>query len=253
MRCEARTYDRMGRRYSVTRAADPRIAAAIDRALGDARGVLNVGAGSYEPTDRDVIAVEPSAVMIAQRPAGSAPAIQASAESLPLEDDIFDATMAIVTDHHWSDRPGGMSEMLRVTKSRILVVNVDPALAERFWMTRDYLPCFMDLVPERYREPGCCQRELRDLLGDVEIESIPVPRDCLDGFYQAFWRRPDAYLEEPVRNNISVFHRLPGEEVRSAVERLRWDLDHGVWESTNGHLLKMSDLDVGLRLAVCTL
>jgi SAM-dependent methyltransferase len=217
--------------------------------------VLNVGAGtgSYEPAERDVTAVEPSAVMIGQRPSGSAPVIQASAEALPLDDDSVDAAMAIVTDHHWSDRAAGLREMVRVARKRVLLVNMDPALAERFWMTRDYLPCFMDLVPERYRKPGFWSGELRELLGHVEIEPIPVPHDCVDGFYQAYWRRPDAYLEETVRNSISVFHRLPADEVRAAMEQLRRDLDHGAWESRNADLLEMPDLDVGLRLAVCTL
>lgn len=244
----------MGQGYAAARGADPRIAAAIHAALGDARRVLNVGAGtgSYEPTDRDVIAVEPSSVMIGQRPRGSAPVIQASAESLPLGDESVDVAMTIVSDHHWSDRPAGLKEMLRVARDRVLVVNADPALAERFWLTRDYLPSFADLIPERYRKPGCWSRELRELLGDIEVEPIPVPHDCRDGFYQAYWRRPHAYLEKRVRDSISVFQRLPGDEVSSAVEQLRWDLDHGVWESRYKSLLDMPDLDVGLRLAVCT-
>jgi SAM-dependent methyltransferase len=243
----------MGRGYAVTRAADPRIAAAIHGALGDARSVLNVGAGtgSYEPTDRDVIAVEPSAVMIGQRPPGSAPVIQASAESLPLEDESVDVAMAIVSDHHWSDRPAGLKEMLRVARDRVLVVNADPALAERFWLTRDYLPSFIDLVPERYREPGYWSRELRELLGDIQVEPIPVPHDCLDGFYQAYWRRPRAYLEKSVRDGTSVFRRLPEDEVASALEQLQRDVDHGAWEARYKSLLDMPDLDVGLRLAVC--
>jgi SAM-dependent methyltransferase len=242
----------MGRGYATARAADPRIAAAIHGALGEARRVLNVGAGagSYEPTDRDVIAVEPSAVMIGQRPPGSAPVIQAPAEALPLEDDSVDAAMAIFSDHHWGDRAAGLKEMLRVARDRVVVVNADPALAERFWLTRDYLPAFIDLIPERYREPGYWSRELGELLGDVEVEPVPVPHDCLDGFYQAYWRRPRAYLEKRVRDSISVFHRLPGDEVSAALERLRRDLDRGVWESRYENLLDLQTLDVGLRLAV---
>ena len=133
------------------RGTDPGIAAAIAVALGDARSVVNVGAGTgaYEPAWREVVAVEPSAVMIAQRPVGSAPVIQGSAEELPLDDDSVDAAMAIFSDHHWSDRAAGVREMVRVARKRILVVNMDPAWAERYWLTRDYLHCFMDLVPER--------------------------------------------------------------------------------------------------------
>ncbi len=245
----------MGRRYSARREADPRIAAAIDRALGDSRSVLNVGAGSgsYEPTGRAVTAVEPSAVMIAQRPPGSAAVIQASAETLPFEADSFDAVMAIVSDHHWSDRAAGMRELLRVARRRVLVVNADPALADRFWLTRDYLPGFMDLAPQSYCEPGYWEAELGQLLGAVEVRPIPVPHDCRDGFYQAYWRRPDAYLEEPVRNSTYVFHLLPGDEVDSAMARLRRDLDDGTWETKNAGLLELPELDVGLRLAICSL
>jgi SAM-dependent methyltransferase len=248
-------YDRLGRGYAARRATDPRIAAKIERALGDARSVVNVGAGtgSYEPADREVIAVEPSAVMIAQRPAGSAVAVQASAEALPLEDDSVDAAMAIVTDHHWSDRRAGMKEMLRVVRKRVVVVNVDPAWTERFWLIRDYLPSFMDLVPEPYREPGVWGDELAELLGDLEIDPVPVPHDCRDGFFQAYWRRPDAYLDEAVRNSISVFHVLPAAEISVALERLRADLDDGTWEARNSELLELADLDVGLRLVVRSL
>jgi SAM-dependent methyltransferase len=246
------SYDRLGRGYAARRASDPRIAAAIERALGDARSVVNVGAGtgSYEPADREVIAVEPSAVMIAQRPAGSAAAVQASAEALPLEDDSVDAAMAIVTDHHWSDRRAGMREMLRVARKRVVVMNVDPAWTERFWLIRDYLPSFLDLVPEPYREPGFWGDEMAELLGDLEIRPVPVPHDCRDGFFQAYWRRPDAYLDEAVRNSISVFHVLPAEEIGAALERLRADLDDGTWEARNAELLELKELDVGLRLVV---
>lgn len=144
------SYDRLGRGYAARRATDPRIAAAIEAALGDARSVVNVGAGtgSYEPTGREVVAVEPSAVMIAQRLPGSPPAIQAAAEALPLADGSVDAAMAIFTDHHWSDRAAGIQELRRVARKRVVMLNVDPAWTERFWLTRDYLRSFIDLVPE---------------------------------------------------------------------------------------------------------
>jgi len=206
------SYDRLGRGYAAMRATDPRITAAIEAALGDARSVVNVGAGtgSYEPADREVVAVEPSAVMIAQRPPGSASAIQASAEALPLGDDSVDAAMAIFTDHHWSDRAAGMDELRRVARQRVVVLNIDPAWTERFWLVRDYLPSFMDLVPDPYRAAGHWERDLEELLGEVEVRPIPVPHDCRDGFFQAYWRRPEAFLDEAVRNSISVFHVLPG-------------------------------------------
>jgi SAM-dependent methyltransferase len=248
----AAKYDRLGRGYAARRATDPRIAAAIEQALGGARSVVNVGAGtgSYEPADREVIAVEPSAVMIAQRPAGSAPAVQASAEALPFDDDSVDAAMAIFTDHHWSDRAAGMREMLRVARERVVVVNVDPAWNGRFWLTRDYLPSFLDLVPEPYRESGFWRDELAEILGDLEIRPVPVSHDCRDGFFQAYWRRPEAYLDEAVRKGISVFHVLPEDEVDAAIEQLRADLDDGTWEARNAELLDLTEMDIGLRLAV---
>jgi SAM-dependent methyltransferase len=249
------SYDRLGRGYAARRGTDRRIAAAVEGALGDARSVVNVGAGtgSYEPAGREVVAVEPSAVMIAQRPEGSAPAIQASAEELPLADDGADAGMAIFTDHHWSDRAAGMRELARVARRRVVVLNVDPALTDSMWLIRDYLPSFMDLVPAPYREPGHWERELGELLGPVEITPVPVPHDCRDGFFQAYWRRPEAYLDAAVRNSISVFHVLPADEVEAAIERLRSDLSDGTWEARNAELLDATELDVGLRLVVARL
>jgi SAM-dependent methyltransferase len=249
------SYDRLGRGYSARRATDPRIAAAIDAALGDARSVVNVGAGtgSYEPAGREVIAVEPSAVMIAQRPEGSAPAIQAAAEALPFEDDSVDAAMAIFTDHHWSDRATGIREMARVARKRVVVLNVDPARTGRFWLVRDYLRSFLDLVPEPYREDGYWEGEFRDLLGEVALRPVPVPHDCCDGFFQAYWRRPEAYLDEGVRKGISVFHVLPEDEVDAAIEQLRADLGDGTWEARNAELLEATELDIGLRLVTGSL
>lgn len=149
-------YDRIGRGYGAARREDPLIAAAVGRGLGTARSVVNVGAGtgSYEPRGREVTAVEPSAVMIAQRPAGSAPVIQASAEALPLGDDSFDAAMAIFSDHHWEDRAAGMRELRRVARERVVLINADPALIGDFWLARDYLPGFARIAPEPYREHG---------------------------------------------------------------------------------------------------
>ena len=247
------TYDRIGRLYSEFRRPDPRIAARIADALGDARTVLNVGAGtgSYEPADREVTAVEPSEVMIAQRPPDAAPAVQATAESLPFEDGSFDAAMALITDHHWKDRAAGLREMRRVARRRVVLLNADPSLAETFWMSRDYLPGFLDLIPRPYRSAGYWQRELEELLGGpVEVRPVPVPHDCLDGFYQSHWRRPQAYLDPRVRNSTSVFHALPEEEVTTALERLRRDLDSGAWQEANRDLLDKTELDIGLRLAI---
>ncbi len=245
-------YDRIGRRYGEHRRADPSIARQIDEALGDARSVLNVGAGtgSYEPDDREVTAVEPSTAMIAQRPGGAAPVVRAGAEALPFEDRSFDVAMAINSDHHWADRAAGLREMARVARHRVLLLNADPSLAERFWLTREYLPGFLSLIPGPYRSPGHWERELRESLGALEIQPVPIPHDCRDGFYQAYWRRPEAYLERGVRESISVFHRLSPPEVSIAVERLARDLGDGTWERANADLLDRAELDIDLRLVV---
>jgi SAM-dependent methyltransferase len=243
-------YDRIGVDYAKARRTDPRIAARIAAALGNARSVLNVGAGagSYEPLGREVTAVEPSAEMISQRPSGSAPVVQASAEALPFENDSFDAAMAIMSDHHWRERRAGLLEMARVSRHRVLLLNADPSLALEFWLTRDYLPGFADLIPGQYRQKGRWRAELESLLGEVEVQTVLTPHDCLDGFYQAYWRRPSAYCDERIRRGVSVFHRLPEDEVADAMKRLRRDLDDGTWNERNAGLLGLSELDVGLRL-----
>jgi SAM-dependent methyltransferase len=238
-------YDRIGATYSATRGEDPRIAARIHAALGDARTVLNVGAGSgsYEPADRDVVAVEPSPVMRAQRPAGAAPAIDARAEALPFADGSFDATLAVLSDHHWEDRAGGLRELRRVARRRAVVFQWDPAYVDAFWLVRDYLPVFAAL-------PGMAVEEIAAHLGGARIEPVPVPHDCRDGFFMAFWRRPEAYLDAKVRANISVFAQLDANAVARAVAALRADLDSGAWAQRNADLLERDELDLGFRLLV---
>ncbi|HET8673468.1 MAG TPA: class I SAM-dependent methyltransferase [Thermoleophilaceae bacterium] len=248
-------YDDIGRTYTRTRGEDPRIAAAIRAALGDARTVLNVGAGAgaYEPPDLELVAVEPSEVMIAQRPAGSAPVVRASAESLPFEDGSFDAAMAILSDHHWRDRSAGIRELRRVARRRVVLLNVDPALFDRFWFTTEYLPEFADLIPEPHREPGSWERELRELLGPVELIGVPIPHDCRDGFFGAYWRRPHAYLDSEIRSGISVFSLVPAAAVERAVAALARDLDSGEWEHRHRDLLELDEIELGYRLAVAEL
>lgn len=245
-------YDSIGGGYSSSRAADPRLAAALHVALGDAASVLNVGAGTgaYEPSNREVVAVEPSAVMIAQRPPNAAPVIQAAAEALPLPDDDVDAAMAVISDHHWTDRPQGLLEMARVARRRVVLLTFDPAPADRFWLTRDYLPGFLGLVPDVYRRPGYFEEELCDLLGAVRVTAVPIPHDCRDGFYYAFWRRPRAYLDSEVRDNISVFRLLPPAEVSTCIENLAADLRSRRWENRYAELSGLAELEVGLRLVV---
>jgi SAM-dependent methyltransferase len=239
-------YDRIGTTYSATRSEDPRIAHAVHEALGEARTVLNVGAGSgsYEPHDREVTAVEPSAVMIAQRPPGAAPAVQARAEALPFPDSSFDAAMAILSDHHWDDRAAGLRELRRIARRQVVLFTWDPRFREAFWLTRDYMPASRRLIH------GMAIEDIASCLGGARVVPVPVPWDCRDGFYHAFWRRPEAYLDERVRAGISVFARLDNDEKAGALARLEADLRTGTWELRNAELLQLAELDLGYRLLV---
>jgi SAM-dependent methyltransferase len=246
------TYDEIGRTYSITRHPDPRIAAAIWKALGDARSVLNVGAGtgSYEPADRELVAVEPSPVMIAQRPEGAAPVVQARAEALPFADDSFDVAMSVLSDHHWTDRRRGFAELRRVARRRVVLFNADPGEFGLFWLTPEYLPGFFELVPERYRKPGAWERELREAFGTIELVPVPIPHDCRDGFYGSFWRRPEAYLEPAVRAGISVFAQLSEQEIATGIEALRRDLASGAWHGRHRDLLAVDELHLGYYVVI---
>jgi SAM-dependent methyltransferase len=245
-------YDRIGRTYTTTRRPDPRIAAAIWAALGDARTVLNVGAGAgnYEPADRELVALEPSPVMIAQRPAGAARVLQGHAEELPFEDRSFDAVMAVLSDHHWSDRRRGLRELRRVSRGRVVLFNANPAEADLFWLTAEYLPVFGDLIPPRYRAPGAWEQELRSILGEIELIPVAIPHDCTDGFYGAYWRRPGAYLDPAVRAGISVFAQLSSHAVDRALEALAADLESGRWLNEHHSLLAANELHLGYYVIV---
>jgi SAM-dependent methyltransferase len=237
-------YDRIGLSYTATRREDARLAAAIRAALGDARTVVNVGAGagSYEPRDREVVAVEPSEAMIAQRRPGAAPAVQATANHLPFADGSFDAAMAVLSDHHWDDRRAGLRELRRVAR-RAVVLTFDPAYTDRFWLVTEYLPGFSEL-------PGLTIDDLVAALGGAEVVPVPVPADCTDGFFGAFWRRPEAYLDARVRAGISVFARMPDADVEACVRTLRADLASGAWHERHADLLELDELDLGYRLLV---
>ena len=244
-------YDRIAVAYTHTRRPDPRIAARIWAALGDARSVVNVGAGAgaYEPTDREVIAIEPSAAMIAQRPSGSAPAIQASAEQLPLADKSVDAAMAVLSLHHWTDYRRGLGELRRVARERVVVVTCDPTFSDRFWLTRDYLPELGRRDAQRF--PSI--EEQARALGDATVTVVPIPHDCLDGFGLAFWRRPAAYLDPRVRAAISTFHLCSESEFTEPLKRLAEDLQSGRWIERNRALVELEELDLGCRLLVAEL
>jgi SAM-dependent methyltransferase len=238
-------YDRIGVTYAETRRPDPRIEAALRRALGDARSVVNVGAGagSYEPPET-VLAVEPSAVMIAQRPEGLAPAVQATAEAIPLEDRAVDAALAVLTIHHWPNLARGLAEMRRVAR-RIVVLTWDPDRARSFWLADEYLP---DEAVE-WDSARCPPLEsVRRLIGpDAAVTPVPVPHDCTDGFFGAFWRRPEAYLDPIVRAGISNLAHF-GDALAPSFERLAADLESGEWYRRHADLLELSELDLGYRI-----
>ncbi len=240
-------YERHGRTYARHRRADPRIAARIQAALGDARTVLNVGAGtgSYEPRDRWVLAVEPSPTMRAQRARGAAPAIAARAESLPFDDGTFQAAMACVTIHHWEALQAGLAELRRVSRGPVVIFTFEldhlPA-----WQ-RDFLHEGLLLEQPRFRP---IQEIAAALGGDTRVEAIPTPGDCIDGFFEAFWRRPEALLDPAVRSAQSMWALLePGVE-RRIVDRLAAALECGAWDAEHGYLRERQEFDGALRLVI---
>ena len=240
-------YDTIGLTYTATRRTDPRVAALINRALGDARSVINVGAGSgaYEPP-QTVLAVEPSTVMIRQRPAGAAPVVQARAEALPVADGAVDAALAVLTVHHWTDLEAGVAELRRVARRRIVVLTWDHEVTREFWLLREYLPEAAAVDQEMAIEVD----RLAALLGGARIEPMPVPHDCTDGFAAAYWRRPAAYLDPVVRAGISMLARAGDERLRGGLDRLAADLESGRWQAQHPDLLDREDLDVGYRLLI---
>lgn len=241
------TYDTLGEGYAARRRVDPRIAAAIASALGPARSVINVGAGagSYEPADRAVLAVEPSDLMIRQRPPGAAPCVRGSAQALPVADGAFEAAMAVLTIHHWPDWRRGLRELRRVARRRVVLLTFDVEASD-FWLTRDYFPELLAL--DRRIMPSLAA--LEGELGVFEAEPLLVPHDCSDGFLGAFWRRPQAYLDPAARRSMSSFAKIDAE---AGLHRLAGDLESGLWLQRNADLLALEALDVGYRLLVWTL
>ncbi|MBZ0130742.1 MAG: class I SAM-dependent methyltransferase [Rhodobacteraceae bacterium] len=238
----AAKYDHIGQGYAMRRRPDPRIAARIAAALGPAETVLNVGAGagSYEPLNARVTAVEPSPEMIAQRPQSDAVVIQASAEALPFTDKSFDAAMAVLTVHHWQDQAQGLREMRRVTRGPVVILTYDPGFHD-FWLT-DYLPELIALDDRQMPDLA----EYARWLGPVEVTPVPIPHDCSDGFLCANWRRPAAYLDAQVRAGSSSFWAIG--DISAALQKLQRDLDSGAWARRYGHLLGMDECDCGYRL-----
>ena len=240
-------YERIGVGYAERRRPDPRIERRILEALGDARSVINVGAGagSYEPTDRYVVAVEPAVQMLEQRPEGAAPAVRAVAERLPFPDASFDAALALLTIHHWTDIERGVAELRRVA-ARQVVLGFDVSRQDDFWLVRDYVPAWAAL--EWKRAPTVSST--LSLFQNPRVQPVPIPADCTDGFGGAYWKRPEAYLDPDVRQSISSLAQLPPEDLEPGLTRLTDDLTSGRWHERNAELLDLDELDLGYVLVI---
>lgn len=241
-------YERHGSGYAQQRRTDPRIAAIIHAALGPARTVLNVGAGagSYEPLDRHVVAVEPSAAMRSQRRPELAPAVIATAEHLPFDDGAFDAAMATITVHQWSDAERGLREMRRVTRGPVVILSFDDEAVARFWLA-EYAPDLIATERRRYPRPEAIAAYLG---GVTEVLPVPIPIDCVDGFTEAFYARPERLLDPVVRAAQSAWGFVDPAARARAVEALRADLDSGEWDRRFGHLRTQPEFEGSLRLVV---
>jgi SAM-dependent methyltransferase len=240
----AQIYDTIGVGYRTFRRPDPRIEAQIWEAVGDARRILNVGAGtgSYERRDRTLVAVEPSAVMVRQRE-GSVPVVRAGAELLPFPDDSFDVALALMTVHHWGDLRQGLAELRRVS-ARQVVFTFDPAMHDSLWVFNEYVPAAVGLGDDTPLDA------VLEALETDRVEVVPVPADCTDGFATAYWRRPEQYLSPIARDNISAFARLDPQLVEPGIARLKRDLASGAWLERHADLMEKDSLDFGLRLVI---
>jgi SAM-dependent methyltransferase len=240
-------YDTIGRTYTSTRRPDPRVEAQIRHALGDARRVVNVGAGagSYEAAGPVVAAVEPSPVMLAQRPNGAAPAVRAVAEHLPFRDGAFDAALLIFTVHHWTDWRAGLLEVRRVAE-RVVILGWDAAVQDHFWLTTEYLPEALS----DHQTTEVSIDDVAGVLGDLRVETLAVPADCRDGFFAAYWARPEAYLDPVVRAGISCFSLLDQDLVGARMDQLAADLESGAWDARHPGLRQQPTLDVGYRVVI---
>jgi SAM-dependent methyltransferase len=246
-------YSKLAADYAAVRRPDPRIAAQLVAALGDARAVLNVGAGtgSYEPTDRQVVAVEPAAEMRARRDPALPPAIEATAEALPFDDGSFDAALAVFTVHHWPDLEAGLAEVRRVARGPVVVMTADPEALSDLWLA-DYAPEFH--ATERGRYPSLAR--IAAVLGTdpstrpLEVRPLRIPLDCTDGFADAFYGRPEAMLDPAVRNAQSAWSFVGAEAQSRFVDRLSADLDSGAWDERHGHLRDQPEFEGSIRILI---
>ncbi len=242
-------YDSIGSGYGGFRREDPTFASRVLEALGPAKSVVNVGAGTgcYEPVDRHVIAIEPSDVMAAQRPPDRPPAIRAFADSLPLRDDSVDAAMAFLTLHHWDGaQRAGVQEMSRVARGNVVIVTYEPEVSARMWLMADYLTEVAELDRAIFPPP----EEIARWLGGARIELLPIPADSPDWMLGSFWAHPERVLDEGARNATSGFARQPDEVVQRVVNDVTRDLANGTWDARHGHLRSLREFDAGLRLIV---
>jgi SAM-dependent methyltransferase len=241
-------YGRIGEGYTEYRQPDPAIAAFIEKALGDAATILNVGAGagSYEPSERHVTAVEPSAAMREQRPAHLSRAIDATAESLPFESGSFDVSMATFSVHQWSDLAKGIAEMRRVTRGPVLILTCDPAALRDTWLY-EYAPEMIDVEARRYPS---MQRIRLGLGTGAEVLPVPIPLNCTDGFSEAYYGRPERLLESGARRANSAWSFVDSEAEVRFVDKLEADLVAGIWDRKHGMLRNLPFFEGSLRLIV---
>jgi SAM-dependent methyltransferase len=239
-------YDTNGAGYTVHRQPDPRVAAYVHAALGPAQRIINVGAGagSYEPLNREVTAVEPSAVMRAQRPPHLATAIDAVAQSLPFADNSFDAAMAMVTIHQWTDRDEGLREMRRVSRGPVVILTADGEALGKYWLAH-YAPELLAVEAARF---PTIDHVCEVLGGTSTVTSIPIPIDCVDGFGEAYYARPEAFLDPDVRGSQSGWGFIDEATASRAVEALRSDLESGEWDRRFGAFRTQPEYDGSLRL-----
>ena len=236
-------YDDIGNNYSVTRGTDPKIAKQLYTELQGATRIVNIGAGtgSYEPENMELVAVEPSSVMISQRKVGSHRVEQAFAENLPFENSSFSHAMTVLSMHHWQDRARAFQEINRVATEKFVAITWDPQ-AEPFWLTRDYFPEIYEMDKGIFPD----LKELNQYFDEVTMRPLQIPSDCQDGFLTAFWKRPEAYLSSKVRQAMSPFSKI--KNLSKGLQKLEDDLASGAWASKNHAILGASYLDVGYRI-----